>query len=206
MAQRTRKLIAIDIDDVVADTTEAVRAWVNNKFDLKLERTDYYVTDSDYWNYFDKIWQKHGIHGQVNLHDIYREYENDQSHVSPISGVQQTIGHLRQVHDIVFITARPPSQGKETRRWLDMHIDAQIPVYFSANPFFNQIAQSKGEICAELGVDILIDDSIDNCRNAMQHGIDALLFGSYGWNAEPPDDLRRCDNWQEVLGFFDERF
>ena len=89
-------------------------------------------------------------------------------------------------------------QKDATRRWLDERIDATIPVYMSHNPMANSEARSKGEICAELGAQYLVDDNVNNCQNAAEYGVEPLLFGSYGWNDAAPSGLRRFGTWAEV--------
>ena len=42
-------------------------------------------------------------------------------------------------------------------------------------------------------------------RVAVEKGVDAVLFGSYGWQHEAPEHLPRCKDWPAVLEFFDDK-
>lgn len=205
MTNQTRKKIAIDIDDVVAMTTEAVRLWANHRAGAQLQPHHYFLTDGDYWNYYEAVWDKHGIGSGMVFEDFLETMNKDQSHIAAAKDARRVIAHLKRNYDIVFITARRPTHKESTRLWLDKYIDASIPLYLSLNPFANEAAQSKGEICAELGVDLLIDDNVDNCKSALQYGVDVVLFGNYGWNADAPADMPRCISWRDVEEYLDGR-
>lgn len=205
MTSQTRKKIAIDIDDVVSMTSEAVRVWANEATGAALVTEDYYITDGGYWNYYEAVWEHHGIGHKLNFGDFLNVMDRTQAHISAASDARRVISKLKKDYDVVFITARQPSHKYTTRQWLDEYIDASIPLYLSANPFANEAAQSKGELCAELGVNILIDDNVENCRSALQYGVEVVLFGNYGWNAEAPANVTRCISWRDVEEYLDGR-
>ena len=205
MTTRTRKIVAIDIDDVVAATSEAVRVWANHKLGATLTSEDYFITDGGYWNYYEEVWKRHGLEGRLSLEGFLKSTDRDQSHVSVVQDAQRVIAHLKKNYTVIFITARRPINKESTRRWLDEHIDAVIPLYLSMNPFSNEAAQSKRQICAELGVDLLIDDNVDNCESAEQHGVNSIVFGNYGWNVNAPASATRCLTWRDVEAYLGEQ-
>lgn len=193
----TRQIIAIDIDDVVANSLDAVRLWAAELTGVELAREQYH-TDDKYWSYYDAIWQRHGIGDQIVFNDYLIKLETDQSHVAVQEGAKEVITALKQRFDIIFLTSRPVSQHDMTRQWLDERIDASIPLYMASNPVLDAAARSKGEMCHELGVSLLIDDNIDHCTNALEYDVDAIVFGDYGWNENTPDHMKRCRTWHEV--------
>jgi len=196
--QQTKKpLIAIDIDDVTAGFTEHVRLWANQLAGVSLSAEDY-ITNDEYWQYYESIWRRHGLSEKLSI-DAYLEAQaDDQSDIPVIEGARETIQALKDTYDIVFLTARPSYQKNATRAWLDQHIDSTIPLYMAFNPRLDAEARSKGEICAELGASLLIDDHIEHCKSALMHGLDTILFGSYGWNENAPAHLQRCVTWLDV--------
>ena len=197
-------LIAIDIDDVVADTIGRVREWANIKTGKKLE-AHHYHTDDEYWKYYDTIWMRHGVADQLVFEDFMAELDVDQSQIETNVGAKEAIEKLQQKYEIVFITSRPPSMKEATRKWLDKNIDASIPLYLAANPLANQTAKSKGELCIELGAGLLIDDNINNCQSALDSGVEAILFGNYGWSSGAPVTMNRCMDWAAVMERIDGR-
>ena len=204
MTHKARKKIAIDVDDVVAKTSEAVRIWANKEARATLQPEDYFIATNSYWNYYEAVWELHRIEG-LSFGDFLNDMDVDQSHIAPFKGAKKVITQLKKEYDVVFITARHPSHKDGTRTWLDEHIDADTPLLLSYNPFANEAARSKGEICAELGVDVLIDDNIDNCQSAVDYGVEAITFGAYGWNMELPAGVQRCATWRDVEVYFGNR-
>lgn len=200
----TLKRIALDIDDVTADFTDAMRVWVNEVTGANLQ-PHHYAIEYEFWGHYAKVWADHGIAELVDYDKFHEAMSLDQSKVSVVRGAKEAIAQLKQKYDVVFITSRAPILLDETRRWLDKHIDASIPIYLANNPKVQSTPQSKGELCVELDVQLLIDDNYTNCQDAIDYGVEALLFGSYGWNAQAPKSLKRCNNWDEVLEYIDGR-
>ena len=58
----------------------------------------------------------------------------------------------------------------------------------------------KGDVCRQLGVDILIDDYLEHALAAAECGIEVLLFGDYPWNRADglPICVRRVRDWSHV--------
>ena len=193
----SKPIVGIDIDDVVANVIDSVRLWANEKTGANLTEAEY-RTDDNYWEYYNTIWQRHGLSETVNFTMVLDDLAHDQSHIALVEGARETIHALKEKYDLVFITSRPAYQQDATRRWLDERIDSEIPMYTSHNPMANSDHRSKGEICAELGLKYLIDDNVGNCQNANEYGVEPLLFGLYGWNEKAPSNLRRFFTWDEV--------
>ncbi len=196
--------IAIDIDDVVANSIARVREWANEKTGRVIE-PHHYHTDDEYWNYYNSIWLRHGVADQLVFEDYMTELDVDQSKIKTHVNAKEAILKLRENYELVFITSRPPSMKDSTRRWLDENIDTSIPLYLAVNPLSNQTAKSKGELCIELGAGLLIDDNVDNCNSALDAGVGAILFGDYGWNKNAPETMQRGADWNEVLELLDGR-
>lgn len=192
-----KSTVAIDIDEVLANILEYIRLWANDLTGSSLSPEDYH-TDDEFWSYYNTIWERHGLADQVNFDMVLQKMTDDQSDIAVIEGARSAIERLKARYDIVFITSRPAYQEGATRKWLDEHIDPAIPLYISFHPGINDTARSKGEICAELGATYLIDDNIGNCQSAIEYGVEAVLFGSYGWNEKAPAHMQRCVTWQDV--------
>lgn len=195
--QTPKPIIALDIDDVLANVIDSVRLWANETTGVELT-PEQYRTNDEYWHYFDSIWQRHGVADKVTFSDVLERMKTDQSNIATVEGAREAVQALKSKYDFVFITSRPPYQEEATRRWLDEHIDPTIPLYLSFHPGVNEIAQSKGEICAELGVSLLIDDNTGNCQSAIDYGVDAIVFGDYGWNEKVPAHMKRYTTWNEI--------
>lgn len=205
MNQTPKTLIAIDIDDVIAETSEAIRLWANQQAGVSLTKEDYLLGDGDYWNYYEAVWERHGIADVLSFGDFLDSMDEEQGHIEPIKDARRVITALKKKYDIVFITARRPQHKDSTRRWLDEYISADIPLYLSQNPFANETAQSKGELCRELGAWLLIDDNVDNCQSALDYDVEAIQFGNYGWSGSASQHMTRCISWRDIEEHLDGR-
>src|SRR6218665_2206762 len=130
MTQPTAKkpLIAIDIDDVLAGFMGHVHLWANARTGAQLTLDDYHTND-DYWDYYESIWERHGIRDKLSIDAYLEDQASDQSGIPVIEGAREVIHALKAKYDIVFLTARPSYQKDATRKWLDEHIDPALPLY-----------------------------------------------------------------------------
>lgn len=193
-----KDIIAIDIDDVVANTTEALRLLVNERTGVKLTTEHYSVADDNYWGYYERIWLAHGLDDKIKYSDFAQEMEIDQSHVPLIVGVDTAINELAKRYHIILITARNKTWEKATRSWFKQHLHKNdIELYFCENHKDSK-AKTKGELCRDLGVSLLIDDNPNHCQSALDHGVGAILFGEYGWQGVIPNGVMRCRDWSSV--------
>jgi 5'(3')-deoxyribonucleotidase len=202
----TKKLIAIDIDDVLADTTEALRLHVNERYNVDLQ-PEYYLIDGEYRGYYERVWEQHGLH-EEGIFDSFRDRLIKQDvEVKPIPSAQFGIGELLKKFNIIFVTARSSKWEEATRGWFNTYFkDKDIKLYFSNGiSLSDQNAKTKGEICKELGASYLIDDNTEHCQSAIDQGIGAILFGNFGWQRHLPNGAVKCEDWPAVLEYFDGR-
>lgn len=192
--------IAIDIDDVLADSTESLRLLVNKRLSMSLPKSAYRVPGR-YWGYYERVWSEHGIAGQLDFKALNQEMEIDQSHVPVMANAQYAVHELVKDFHIVFVTSRDASWEKATKRWLHEQFgDENVEVYFCES-HKNEAAKSKGEICKDLGADLLIDDNPSHCQSATDEGIATILFGEYGWHQDAEEDAVRCKDWPSVVEY-----
>jgi len=114
------KTIAIDIDDVIADTHNAVIVWGNARTGKSLDEADY-VVDADYWGYYERVWAEHDM-SHLSLDLFIDELAVDQAHIPLLPGALYAISELRKHFHIVLVTSRNPALEAATRRWLGVHI------------------------------------------------------------------------------------
>lgn len=190
--------IAIDIDDTLADSTEALRQQVNLLFGTELSTQDY-KQPGQYWGYYRQIWEQHGIADNLDYHELNRQMEVDQSHVPLIEGAHQALQTLDRHATVYLITSRDPQWEDATRRWFKhqfAHDD--VSLYFCES-HRDDTAQTKGQLCKMLGAELLIDDNPEHCATALDEGVDAILFGDYGWHHGASLPVKRCRTWTDVV-------
>lgn len=196
-----RQVIAVDIDDVLADSTETLRLIVNEWTGADLSRDDYMET-GQYQGYYERVWAAHGLSDQFTYADLEKELIADQSHVPLLPGAVSTLRQLSKEYDVVFLTARNATWEDATRRWFKQHFfDHDINLYFTGNHRAGDY-KPKGQLCKQLGASLLIDDNPAHCRSAIDEGIQAILFGQYGWHVDIPEQAVQCKDWATVLRYF----
>lgn len=197
-----KQIIAIDIDDTIAESTETLRKQVNQRLGVDLTSEDYAV-EGEYWGYYERVWAMHDLQ-DVRYKDMISEMAVDQSYVPLLPSAQYAIDTLSDTYDIVLITSRDAQWESATRRWLKQHFPGkEIDLYFT-DSHRDASKMSKGQLCQQLGAYLLIDDNVEHCESALACGVDAILFGHYGWN-RANSELRRCQGWPDVLEFVGEQ-
>ncbi|MDB5161614.1 MAG: hypothetical protein JWM52_122 [Candidatus Saccharibacteria bacterium] len=202
-----KQTIAIDIDDVITDTTEALRIWGNELSGVEISR-DEFKTPGEYWGYTEGVWKRNNVEHLVSYDTFEDLLASGKTYVPLLSGASFAIQELQKKYHIILITARSPWLEKITKEWLAKefpHSDIELFLAQSMDRRANLVGKTKGELCKELGVSYLIDDNIGHCQSALEEGVDVVLFGEYGWQTDAPEDITRCRSWPEVLEYFDGR-
>lgn len=197
----SKPIIAVDIDDVISDSTDAMRRRVNRRTGNNLEAKHYKVPHEGYWGYYERVWKTHGVN--ISYDDLAEEMEADQSHVPLLAGASFALSELSRKYELIIITARPESWKAKTKDWLEENLGTIFQsIHFTGD---GESKKSKGYICKALGASWLIDDNPEHCQSAIDEGIEVVLFGEYGWHHKAPEHIPRCKDWPAVLEYFNER-
>jgi uncharacterized HAD superfamily protein len=197
----SRPIIAVDIDDVLSSENEAMRLFINERYGQNHTPEDYLI-DGEYWSYWDKVW---GVDKQT-ARKWFNSYldANVKAKHQLIDGALDSISALQNRYDLVIITSREDRMVDVTHQWLNRH----FPKVFSKVEFVRlwqkKDDHTKGTIAREVGADYIIDDNVEHCNASQAAGVQALLFGDYGWNRQytPAPGVVRVKNWQAVRDYF----
>lgn len=197
-----KKIIAVDIDDVLGNENEAIRQFMNAEYGFNHTPEDY-RTEGEYWGYWESVW---GVDKETGaaMYDKYVNAGGKATH-KPVAGAIAAIQQLKKTYTLVIVTMRGDRHVDQTHTWLAEH----FPETFDRVEFLplwgDRSEITKAHIVKELGASYLVDDSVEHCTLAAEAGIPALLFGRYGWNKrfEAAGLVHRVDNWQQVLEYFD---
>lgn len=196
----SKPLIAVDIDDTLANSTETLITSVNNRFGISIPREAYYQP-GEYWGYYNRVWVEHGL--ELNEDEIDEKMVVDRNEITLLPSALFAINQLSKRYDFVIITARNPDREAMTKAWLaEMLPDISVDVHFS-EAHRDETKLTKGQICKKLGVKYLVDDNVGHCVGAREEGVTGVLFGEYGWHQDVPDSLVRCKDWPAVLEYFE---
>ncbi len=190
----SRPTLAIDIDDTLVTSEAALRANHNQKFPQVSVLGSFYTQD---------FTRANASTADIEA-EVQRFFDSDEFYdLHPFKGAATAIDHLAAHYKLVLITARPQYTQARTMQWVDQH----FPGSFASTRFVGtdehqktDLQQGKQEALRELGVTILIDDNLRHCEEAAAEGIQALLFGEYGWNraASLAPGITRVRDWAEV--------
>ncbi|MEO8862959.1 MAG: hypothetical protein ABI354_01415 [Candidatus Saccharimonadales bacterium] len=197
--------IALDIDDVLANSTETIRLFVNKLRGTSLERHHYSIK-APYRSYYETVWSAHDIDGDGIIDEYYHKLIIDQSHVETIMGASDAIGSLINLgYRLVAVSSRSSDQQVATEKWIKGMFGDVFDTVICLDSWRNNI--TKGEICRSLGANYLIDDNVEHCKSALDYGVQPILFGEYGWQTGElvPEEVARCPDWESVLGYFNGR-
>jgi len=185
--------IGIDLDGVLAELLSAIIEYHNVTYKTELAQKQF--KSHGFW----KTWGGTRDEAIQKLRDFYQT--NYFKNIKPVSGAIKALSNLKQNNDLFVITARPNEIIKDTKKWLNQY----YPNFFSGTYFANHCPQSgseipKSQICDELEIEVMIEDSIENALDCAGLKRRVLLFDR-PWNqqAELPSGISRVLSWKEIL-------
>ncbi len=203
----SKQTIAVDIDDVLSVSSEALVEFSNKRWGMKL--TAEQVTED-----FAQTW---GV-TREEASPMIEEFLSSGVHRS-YQSFQEALPVLRKLKPqfrLIVITSRRRRLKPVTDAWIERHFSGIFDEIIYAGIFDGlnpdnahaKHKQTKAELCREHGVDYLIDDQPKHCVATAEQGMHALMFGDYAWNRNlriEHDKLTAVRSWQEVKEFFDGR-
>ena len=192
-----KKILAVDADDTIFDENTAIRLFMNDKYGFKHTAEDYLV-EGPFNNYWERIWDK----GPEETNDIYELFvvSTYKENLKPIEGALLALQELKKYYELVIVTARdqrgvPMSHESLSSHYPDLFNDVHFVPLWGADG-----KATKARICSEIGASYLVDDSFEHCQLVTEAGIQAILFGDYGWNRNQAliDGVIRCKDWDAV--------
>jgi uncharacterized HAD superfamily protein len=172
-----KPLIAIDLDDVIFDCNATLQVIILNEF-------GFVGTYSDFLN----------VHpNKVNtaFEFLYGEYHKNGS---AVPGALKAISKIASSYEVIIITSRSETVKPQTMEWLDSKLPRDISrVYFTNNflPALGDIPRENHDICIDLGIRTIIEDSYDVAMGAVLHGVSVLLMDK-PWNRKVPEHPSIC--------------
>ena len=186
-------LIAIDIDEVLAETVSAFVKKYNQIYKTNLKRSDFYTFD---W------WKVIGIsfeefkkrYGKMIEDGFFKD-------LKPKEGAPAGVKALAEKYALIAVTARPRSLATTTEEWLEKYFPHSFlgVEYTREKPLSHEI-ESKFSICRRRGVNILIEDDLEYAEECAENGIKVFLFDA-PWNQHLKETayLIRVYSWPEIV-------
>ena len=188
-----KEIIAIDADDVIADTVPVFIDWLNKEYNTnfsheEMNNQDY---DLDYLKIDKETWS--------TVLDKFHDSE-DYKKIKPIKGAKEALIKLKEKYELVIVTARPETLIIKTKEFMNKHfLKIFSKIYHTTSRKENK-SLKKSEICKELGINTIIEDSYENGLDCAQSGIKAIIL-DMPWNRNKDytqNNITYAKNWEEV--------
>lgn len=189
-------LLAIDLDDVLADSITALINFHNRVFGTRLT-----IQDHNGWD-LDLIWGCSRAEATRRLELFYQS--DEYRAIEPLDGAVAAIQTLTEHQRLVVLTAREPFPNlhAETIAWVDQHFAGCFTdIHFS---FTTAMHQPKGKLAKALGVTHAFEDGPRHAMNYHENGIRTILFRR-PWNAHiPANGIAIVETWPEAIREFQQ--
>lgn len=200
---KNKPIIAVDIDDVLADFASFFVDYSNRNWQSNLTHDDFNEDYGQVWG----VDRDETTRRAQQLHDPALFLA-----IAPNFDALATLLKLKENYELIIATSRRSSLTEATHSWLEKHYGGIFDrVYFSGIYdgviTAKNVTRTKRDLLVEHGVDYLIDDQIKHCFGAAGSGVQAVLFGDRGWNKHDdlPAGVTRCVDWTAVEAYFADK-
>ncbi len=198
----SKKVIAIDIDDVLAAGAQGFVSFSNDTWGTNL-------TVEDYDEHWAVMWGVDNEEMKTRAQQIYNS--GIIKNFKVIDEAYSVLKKLRSQYKFVVTTSRVTKVKDFTLNWIEENYpDIFDEVHFAG--LYDTLTKdshklTKAAIVRSIGADFLVDDQPKHCFAAAGVGVQSVLFGDYPWNRsiELPDGVTRCTDWAQVLEYFHGR-
>ena len=192
------KRIAVDIDDVLAQTIPNLLCFIKDKYGLNIR----YEECDNYKLHRSKHFQSLGL-TKMEAHDIWNDFfdSNYGHNIDRIEWSKEKLYKLSETWwKITLITARWHSLRPHTESWIkrnypEIKFDS---IHYTWSYDWKTI--NKSEICLKLWIKLIIEDNIHNCLEMESNWISSYLI-TRPWNKDMAlnsDKIIRINWWHEI--------
>jgi uncharacterized HAD superfamily protein len=184
--------IAVDCDDVLADSMPVFINYYNQHYNKKFAKSHFFT--NLWWDVFND--EKDAVVAR------YLDFVKSEAFdvVKPIVGAQKALRLLKKNHELIVVTGRPKAILEKTKKWAEYYFPGIFnEIYCTDLHFSSGGGLDKGEICRSKKVDLLIDDYIEFAQECIEHNINVFLMNQ-PWNRREilPAGVTRVKSWREI--------
>ena len=185
-----RETVAFDIDDVLLDTAPSILTHYRETYGISIPVEHFYSKEPHIWGVDDYSETTRRV-GSYLASAAFAALE-------PRPEAVEAVQALAETKRLVAVTGRSSAQYEQTKDWLDKHFG--VFESLRCTDHFNEKAVTKGDVCAELGADWLVDDHLAHLMTLGAYGVRGILFGGLPWGQghELPSGVYRADTWRDV--------
>ena len=186
-------LIAVDIDEVLAETVSAFVKKYNKIYQSNLKRSGFYTFD--WWKVLGISFEEFKKRYEKMIEDGFFE------DLKPKSGALEGVKTLEDKYALIAVTARPRSLAATTEEWLEKYFPHSfLGVEYTRKEPLSPEIESKFSICHRRNASILIEDDLEYAEDCAENGVRVLLFDA-PWNQHLKETARlvRVYSWPEIV-------
>ncbi|MEA3464385.1 MAG: hypothetical protein U9R14_04940 [Patescibacteria group bacterium] len=184
--------IAIDIDEVLADTLNSYIKYHNNTYNTSLKREQFFTYN--WW----EVLQIEFNEGATRFNDFVNKgyFEN----LPLVKGAKQAVIKLKENHNLAIVTSRMGELKAITKKWINKNFPGCFLKIYHTKSVYDKNAITKHQACLKSRADILIEDDINFASECMNNGIKVLLVDR-PWNRdfEVLTNAVRVHSWDDIL-------
>lgn len=193
MVAKKNLVIALDFDDVCIDFNSMFAEYNRIHHDTSYTREDIQEFD------LSKLLECSSKEVTQRGHD----FAHSKLHltISPIQGAVEAIAHLRaQGVALHIVTARDKIIEAPTLQLIEKHFSPGFHGVHFLHQNDQKIIGEKGDVCARLRADFLIEDALHNALHHSMKSTHVLLFDT-PWNQtdDLPKHVTRVHGWSHAL-------
>lgn len=188
-----KQTLAFDMDEVLFPFLQEFSAYHNQAYGSN-------VSVDHFTSY--KFEETLGTSATEMVRRVYEFHGIDDLHVKPLDEAEQSLTVLSQDHELVVVTARDPQFAETTKAWIDHYFTGLFSdVVMVGYPDRMKDYRSKAQVCSDLGVVALVDDSLDHVKQCAEYGVKGILFGDYSWTSDPSSSqgVLHCKDWSSLV-------
>lgn len=194
---RERLVWAIDCDDVIVNTAPVLIGAYNEQYGTDVSLSAFYDRES--------TWGASSHAEAIKRVDaLLRGGITD--NLAPDQETVDVLRYLASKDELHMVTGRQSFLEPATHRMLDEHLpgiftSVEHTNYYSAADS-QVVSRTKGEVCAQIGADVLLDDHVEHGVSVLESGLsEVIVWGDHPWNRHQKlrRGMVRCVRWSEVL-------
>lgn len=193
--------IAVDFDEVLFLLVSRMIEWHDNLFGTKLDYEDFRN-----YRFHEAFKTSNDIATRRYIDFALSDYSFE---TSPISNAYDVLVRRKQMNDQLFIASASQVEVVDSKKNRLLRHFPELFEDFHATNHYSLLGgrvRPKAEICADLAVDVIIDDNpmhLSDCAGIVKFPI---LFGDYPWNRGDFPQLIRAADWRDVEKILNTQF
>lgn len=193
------KKIGVDIDETIAQSFLPLLEYINQESGRNIAFDD--LTHHDWENipHIEPRLEREEIITYIQSFDsLFHDHRN----TLPVEGSQYMLQQFQSIgYELIAITGRNEEYAKPgTMLWIDKY----FPNVFTSVHFTSHISKTlrknKSVVCKELGVELMIEDSLDFALELADNSIASFLLEK-PWNKQRTEMhplITRVKDWEEI--------